>query len=122
MDNLFHGMTMARAHMKAAVAEAAASATRTTSEATRREVRCLETELDRLELILAAQWSLLRETPGLTDVDLKKRIREIDLSDGKLDGRVACRPLTDCPACNRGSSARNVACVYCGEELSPSPF
>ena len=122
MSDLFYGMTMMRAHMKAAIAEATASATHTTSNATRREVRCLEEELDRLELILEAQWSLLREKLGLTDADLKKRIREIDLEDGKLDGRVTRTPMTTCPQCQRQVSARDLSCVYCGEALNPAPF
>jgi len=77
----------------------------------------LQARCDRLELVTHAMWTLLREKLGLRDDELVSRVRELDLTDGRLDGRYE-RPPLQCPACGRTTGRRRPTCVYCGAELS----
>ncbi|MCP5474398.1 MAG: hypothetical protein H7A19_06110 [Rhodanobacteraceae bacterium] len=56
--------------------------------------------------------SLLQDTSGLTEHDLIKRMEEVDLQDGKRDGRVRPKPVV-CGSCGRNNSGRHAACLYC---------
>jgi hypothetical protein len=99
--------------------EAAAAGTR--AEALRDENRRLERRLDKLTLVCQALYTLLRERAGITDDDLSRRIEELDLSDGRLDGRAA--PAVRWGKCGRNSSRRHEACLYCGTpRMGVSPF
>lgn len=91
--------------------------------ATRRvrdEAEQLRRSLDRLRLASAAMWELMREQHGLRDEDLLAKIREIDLRDGVLDGRMRPAPRA-CPGCERVNKATRTACLYCGLELGSPP-
>ncbi|MFO1519712.1 MAG: hypothetical protein U1F57_08650 [bacterium] len=46
---------------------------------------------------------------------------EIDLQDGKLDGKLKRKPL-ECKKCQRVVSPRYVKCPYCGEAVERAPF
>jgi len=81
----------------------------------------LEARLDRLALVTEALWTLLRERVGMTDEELIARVREVDLSDGVLDGKVK-HPASTCPGCGRTLSRRHVRCIYCGAEARRLPF
>ena len=76
--------------------------------------RELERKLDKLSLINMAMWSILEERLGVTEKDLGDRMRELDLRDGKLDGRAATQGRV-CPSCQRMMSLRHRKCLYCGE-------
>lgn len=69
--------------------------------------------MDRLVLVCMAMWSLLKEKTGVTEEELLKRVQEIDLSDGRLDGKVRHSPAT-CKSCARPMSPRHLKCIYCG--------
>jgi hypothetical protein len=87
---------------------------RTANDTWRHVVR-LEERVDRLTLITAALWSLLQRTSGLTDAELQAKVQQIDLTDGRLDGKL--RPdVRNCAACGRPMAARHIRCVYCGED------
>lgn len=72
--------------------------------------------MDRLALLTTALWSLASERLGITEEELQARVQQIDLSDGKLDGRVAV-PTSQCPKCSRQISRRHRTCLYCGTAL-----
>jgi len=76
-------------------------------------MRELQNQFDRLTLVTMAMWSLLKEKTELTEEDLLKRVEEIDLSDGKIDGKFNPQTST-CPQCGRTLSARHNRCLYCG--------
>jgi hypothetical protein len=80
--------------------------------------RELQARCDRLELVTHAMWTLLREKLGLQENDLVSRVRELDLTDGRLDGRYGEAPL-QCPACGRTTGRRRPTCIYCGAGLNP---
>lgn len=76
----------------------------------------LQARVDRIELATHAMWTLIRDKLGMQDSDLAARVREIDVSDGRLDGKQT-RPPVECPECHRTTGARRPACIYCGKEL-----
>ncbi|MBM4318823.1 MAG: hypothetical protein FJ125_02440 [Deltaproteobacteria bacterium] len=78
-------------------------------------VQELEDKLDRLALVCRALWSLLQETQGLGEEHLYQRVRELDLLDGQLDGRVR-RTGRKCGQCQRVMSNRHNRCMYCGAD------
>jgi hypothetical protein len=49
-------------------------------------------------------------------------MKQVDMRDGKLDGRVTAAPET-CPVCNHAISVRTGQCFYCGAHPArKSPF
>jgi len=75
--------------------------------------------LERLTLACAALWSLLQEH-GHTQEQLLQRMQELDLRDGRLDGRLVADKV-DCTGCGRVAKGGRRTCLYCGSELSPAP-
>ncbi len=78
-------------------------------------VQHFQDRIDKLVLINMAMWSLIKETNNLTEEDLLERIKEIDLSDGVLDGKVRQTAIR-CPKCQRIMSNKHRCCLYCGYE------
>ena len=99
---------------RAAAAQAASSISRTEND-----VAELERVVESLMLTCQAMWELLRKQSNLTDEALLQRIQEVDLRDGKKDGRIGASAST-CTACSRPNNARHTHCVYCGGPLPPS--
>lgn len=88
-----------------------------------RGVEELEHRVESLLLANMAMWSILKERLGVTDEQLAQRVKEIDLMDGKQDGRAgngasgsnaAAGNVIRCTACQRAMSARHKVCMYCG--------
>ena len=85
-------------------------------------VRQLEDSIDRLVLVNAALWSLLKDRTGLTDAALMARVRDIDLRDGVEDGKITTT-VQNCQKCGRTMAPRHKRCLYCGgERLASGPF
>jgi len=76
----------------------------------------VQERLDKMALLNLALWSLLKEKLDVTDAELEARVQELDLQDGKLDGRISSKPV-DCPDCNRPLHQRHRRCLYCGFQL-----
>jgi len=89
---------------------------------TKSEVRELQAQVDKLELITEALWRQLKRHTDLTDEDLIETITEIDLEDGQYDGKKASKSFTECPACQRRINKNHTKCFYCGEVLLTRPF
>jgi len=70
---------------------------------------------DRLILICRAMWELMREQNNLTEEDLLKKVKEIDLLDGASDMKLR-NPPKKCSKCGRTVSKRHMRCIYCGAE------
>jgi len=79
-------------------------------------------DVERLYMITEALWTLLKEQHGYTDEDLIHRVEDIDLRDGKLDGKVAKQPTPPCAQCNRAIIGRHAVCLYCGAPVRRGPF
>jgi len=103
-------------------ARMAASDARTTAREAKTEVDELRHDLERLMLVTEALWRIAREKWGCTDQQLVERIQEIDLEDGKLDGRKSPTPARDCPHCQRKLLKHQPRCFYCGKPVEFLPF
>ena len=111
-------------HQQRRINEASDQAARGESEAKQaaREVRELQARVDALTLACTTMWSLMQTKLGMTDQEFGARLREIDLRDGKLDGRIAPE-VKACPRCKRTMSNRHSRCLYCGDDhLQRKPF
>jgi hypothetical protein len=86
-----------------------------------RKIKALEANLAKTLMICESLWELLQEKTGLTIEDLHKKLYEIDMRDGVLDGTNQRKP-TKCPNCNHMVSARHPACIYCGCIMDKSVF
>lgn len=86
------------------------------ADGTAGRVEDLTETVERLKLACKAMWELVREHTPLTDEDLMARVREIDLRDGRLDGRAGGAPRA-CPDCERPNGGGRSACLYCGAAL-----
>ena len=98
----------------------AQDARRTAQDAQSRAIQ-LEARCDRALLVCEALWTILRDKLGVTEEELVDRVNQVDLSDGKLDGKVR-HPASDCPKCRRKVARRSPRCVYCGYALEHDPF
>ena len=82
----------------------------------------LQAQVDRLLLITESMWFVLKDRLQLDDAALMDMMKQVDMRDGKLDGRVATAPET-CPVCNHTISVRTGQCFYCGAHPArKSPF
>ena len=70
-------------------------------------------KIDRLVLIHRSMWELVRASNNLSEDDLLKKVTEVDLRDGTLDGKIITPPKK-CSGCHRLISRRHRRCIYCG--------
>lgn len=88
----------------------------------RLDIREVSDQLDRTTLACEAMWSILRDKLGVTDAELRIRVNEIDLGDGKLDGKLRKDIVAVCGNCKRTVSKRFAKCIYCEGELHRDAF
>jgi len=88
----------------------------------RAHVELLEGRLERTLMICEALWQMLKENSGYSDEALLKRVAEIDLRDGRLDGRVAPTEPKPCPHCGRTMAKHRIVCLYCGKPSTTDLF
>ncbi|MGI5864069.1 MAG: hypothetical protein ACOX6T_18710 [Myxococcales bacterium] len=82
----------------------------------------VQRQLDRMILINMTLWSFIQEKLGVTDKEFIARMREIDLSDGTLDGTFKKTAML-CVECARTIPINQRRCLYCGAEQPPAtPF
>jgi hypothetical protein len=91
---------------------------------TNERLKDLEKRHERMHLVTAALWQLLKAHTGLTDEALKQYIEKVDLADGKLDGKITKKGAAiDCPNCSRRILKSAVVCPWCTKRLkSGDPF
>jgi len=87
----------------------------TQSLAAREKAADLSEQLDKLTLVCAAMWELLREKNGLTEDDLAARVAIIDARDGVADGKIT-HTVQKCAQCGRPVAATHRKCLYCGAQ------
>ncbi len=105
------------AYAETAAAERRAASSEHQAQRAQQQVRQLEERVDKLSMITAALWMLLKaHEPYLTDERLAQAVEEIDLSDGRLDGRVR-NNVHECAACSRPVAPRHDRCIYCGNDI-----
>jgi len=89
---------------------------RTTTDV-RTQNEFIQCDVEKLFMLTEALWTILKEKHGCTDAELVQRVQEIDLRDGKLDGKVA-KVNPDCPKCSRKLMGKRPVCLYCGAEVA----
>ncbi len=86
------------------------------------DVNTMEERFASLAIITRALFEILAERAGVTDQDLVKKIGEIDLRDGRADGKMTPTPKS-CPSCKSAISARFNRCLFCGyKDQDADPF
>jgi len=99
-----------------AIANSRASSAESKADSADRRLQLLEARFDSLALTCQAQWELLREHTDLSDDQLRLKMQEVDLRDGKQDGRL--RPSAiECGDCGRPVNSRRGICIYCGAAM-----
>jgi hypothetical protein len=100
------------------------SAQEASSEARRAgdKVERLQFDVDRLLMITEALWMILKEEHGYDDAELQRRVTEIDMRDGKLDGRAPRPAPVRCLQCGKTLLKRRPRCIYCGHAAPPNLF
>jgi hypothetical protein len=99
-----HGVQSARVASSASVR----------SGASVNDIEDLNDRVDRLILVVDAMWSLLEEG-GFSDVQLRRRIAEIDRQDGKEDGKRRDLAAT-CTSCGSKVPVGRATCQFCGAD------
>ncbi len=102
-------------------AQRASEAARKKAESVNDRFWEMEERLNRSLLALEALGTLLQDKLNVTDEELKKRITEIDLRDGKLDGKSRKTAAT-CSKCSRANSPRFGKCIYCLSPMMADPY
>ena len=85
------------------------------------DVSDLRNQLARAALLNQALWELLQQHVGLTEAQLLEKVAEVDLRDGKQDGKLTERAVR-CPQCQRVCNSRHAKCIYCGQEFETDVF
>jgi hypothetical protein len=55
-----------------------------------------------------------------TEKEFADLFAEIDLEDGKADGKLSTAPPRDCPNCGKRMPQNRTVCIYCGHQI-PGP-
>jgi len=82
----------------------------------------LALDVEKLYMITEALWTLLKMRGDFTDDHLLKLIKEIDMRDGKPDGRRKRETRPDCQNCGRKMISKSTICLYCGATVKLDPF
>lgn len=72
----------------------------------------LKENVHRLTIIVQALWEITKTKSGLTDEDLKKAMREVEIARAKAFTEVG-----KCKSCSRPVSVQSKMCAFCGEKV-----
>ncbi len=103
-------------------AELEAARARGAVDTMRTDLQSMRENIERLLMISEALWTMVREQHGYTDDELLRRVVEIDMRDGRLDGRVAPTPPEKCPHCGRTLAKHKLVCIFCGKPVRQNLF
>lgn len=117
----YHGFFYGAGHAAARDAGTQASHASSNARKAKTEGEALAERFDRLALMTEALWLLLRDRLGVTEEELTAIARDLDLSDGRLDGRVR-RASAECASCGRMVGKNRAKCLYCGTPMDRAPF
>jgi hypothetical protein len=112
-SNLLWDIVQARQIRKAR--NEAGDAKKRASEASS-DARSVNERVEHLALIAEAMWELLKDTSGFDDEVLLAKISEVDLRDGRADGRRQAKAI-QCQSCSRMVHPRHSECLYCNADI-----
>ena len=108
------GRSMTTNPVSNSLASSVAHEARKAATQSKTQLKHLEHQVGRLSLLNQALWELLRDRLGMTDADLEQLAQEIDMRDGKADGKISTTPVR-CPSCGRTCNSKHAQCLYCGQ-------
>lgn len=88
-----------------------------------RRVGQLADRVGRLELTVQGVYRVVEQQGFITDEQFRQLLVQVDLEDGREDGRVGpdrSEKAPKCPSCERPINRKRTNCVFCGTEL-PKP-
>ena len=88
------------------------------TDRTRGDLFDLSRQITKMALVNQALYELLKEKSGITDEELRRKIREVDERDGVHDGDLNAAPLR-CPKCQSTVTAGALFCMTCGATVAP---
>ena len=102
-------------YQQSQIARNASAANRAAGKVERvgQRIEAVEAKLDGLALACQAMWELLRENTNLTEDDISAKMEEIDLRDGRKDGKISSS-TDQCSNCGRKTARQRATCLYCG--------
>ena len=115
------GVAVAKVSADSMASAGTAARAESKSHIATQRIRALEANLAKTLMICESLWELLREKTGLTLEEFHKKLYEVDMRDGVLDGKNQRKP-SKCPKCSHMVSARHPACIYCGQVMDDSVF
>ncbi len=80
---------------------------------TTERIASLEQRYERMQLVMLALWSLLKEHTGLTDADLKRFMHDAEASRASTGSAVMT-----CEKCHRIIRKSATRCVWCGAAVT----
>ena len=83
------------------------------SEQLREHFRLLEDRIASLALACQSLWEIVRDNTDISQEDLEAKMEEVDLRDGRKDGKLS-QIVDTCGKCGRKTSRRRSTCMYCG--------
>ena len=86
------------------------------------KIQMLKYDVEKLLMITEALWGILKDEHGFDEEELIRRVQEIDLRDGVLDGKVKSSGPARCPDCDRPLIGKRPICLYCGTEIQRDLF
>lgn len=84
-----------------------------TSAESRTDVEDLKARVARLAMICEALWEIVKEKNALPADLINLKVAELDVSDGRLNGRKS-NAIVPCKQCNRVLQPGRQTCLYCG--------
>ncbi|MBX7246956.1 MAG: hypothetical protein K1X53_15775 [Candidatus Sumerlaeaceae bacterium] len=107
------------AYQNRRIIEAENAAERARSNAERFESRLtdLEIRMNRMALACQALWEILRDRGGISEDEVFRRMEEIDVRDGNLDGKIGAEVI-QCEGCGKNVNSTRLICIYCGRRNS----
>ena len=84
-----------------------------------RSIKDLEEKVDRLSLLCHALFEELERATGFSEEKLKEKMTQIDLRDGREDGKYDPVMGAGCPDCGRQVKKTRRNCFWCGASLLP---
>lgn len=98
--------------------ELTAKTAKTGVEANEEYLEILSAKLDAVALMAVAAIELLQEE-GVAQHRVAKKMQEIDLRDGRLDGKLAAH--YECQSCGNRVNKKRKFCHFCGATIQRMP-
>ncbi len=121
MSSLFAASSMINNAQVRGARDASNQASRAAADV-RLQNKSIQADIEKLFMITEALWIILKEEHGYTEETLHQLIHDIDMQDGRQDGKVAKQQNPSCPQCGRTLIGKQTTCIYCGTAVTRDPF